>query len=522
MNPVATPPVRERLEALLAHMSHQLFEKEQVLAMALLSAIARESIFLLGPPGVAKSMVARRLKLAFKGGKAFEYLMGKFSTPDEVFGPVSISRLKNEDKYLRMVEHYLPGAQVVFLDEIWKASPPIQNALLTVLNEKVYRNGEQEMHVDIRGLISASNELPTPGEGLEALWDRFLIRMEVLGIESEDQFEHLLKLPQVKSKRDPVPEELKITDEEYQDWQLSIDQVVIPAHILGLFHELRRRIRARNVTADPDQQWYISDRRWRKMAHLLRTCAFIHDRAQVILADLFLLSDCMWDRYEQREEVQDLLLGTIVAHGYDRLIRLGTLRSQLELWQEEIADQTRWTKILEINQPKTFRGMEEVVYYQILQFRGTDPAYLRADDWELLQGGDEKIIPIFELKERNFRAFQRIAAKRLEQGGIRLGTKDTAILHEMVEEKKIVARDPDPGRWHKWDQQAKWLLSGCEERLKILEEQVLVESGALQTHLFLLPDQGSHVRQAQTKANRQILDLKIDIQKTRHSYEEGG
>ena len=73
----------------------------------------------------------------------------------------------------RLTTHYLPGSQIVFLDEIWKASPPIQNALLTVLNEKIYRNGEQEVEVDIRGLIAASNELPAKGEGLEALWDRF-------------------------------------------------------------------------------------------------------------------------------------------------------------------------------------------------------------------------------------------------------------------------------------------------------------------------------------------------------------
>ena len=167
----------DQIKLLLKTLSQGVFEKEHIIAMALLSAIAGESIFLLGPPGTAKSLVARRLKLAFKDGVAFEYLMSRFSTPDEIFGPVSISLLKNEDRYERVVDGFLPTSTIVFLDEIWKASPSIQNSLLTAINERIFQNGRSTISLPMKALIAASNELPAEDEGLEALWDRFLVRM---------------------------------------------------------------------------------------------------------------------------------------------------------------------------------------------------------------------------------------------------------------------------------------------------------------------------------------------------------
>ena len=124
-----------QIKKLLKVLSEGIFEKEHILAMALLSAIAGESIFLLGPPGTAKSLVARRLKLAFKDAQAFEYLMSRFSTPDEIFGPVSISLLKNEDRYERVVDGFLPTATIVgsIAEAIWGIPDGIKQKVLKFL-----------------------------------------------------------------------------------------------------------------------------------------------------------------------------------------------------------------------------------------------------------------------------------------------------------------------------------------------------------------------------------------------------
>lgn len=184
--------IKKRIEQLLDALNKGIYEKENEIALSLLAAVAGESIILLGPPGVAKSMVARRLSKAFSGARSFEYLMSRFSTPDEIFGPVSISKLKDSDDYERVTEGYLPTADVVFLDEIWKAGPAIQNTLLTVINEKVFRNGNRLVSLPLKLLIAASNELPAQGEGLEALWDRLIIRLESKSIKQDDNFDKML------------------------------------------------------------------------------------------------------------------------------------------------------------------------------------------------------------------------------------------------------------------------------------------------------------------------------------------
>lgn len=180
--------VRERLKAILDWLTDGLYEKEEAVRLALLCAVAGENIFLLGPPGTAKSMISRRIRDAF-GEKTpyFEYLMNEFSTPDEIFGAVKLKGL-DEGVYEKNTTGYLPEAEIAFLDEIWKSGPAILNTLLNIINEKQFRNGNEMQETPLQLLIAASNELPREKAGLEALYDRFTVRVPVEPINNEEAF----------------------------------------------------------------------------------------------------------------------------------------------------------------------------------------------------------------------------------------------------------------------------------------------------------------------------------------------
>ena len=337
----------ERFKQLLGEMNRGIYEKETEISLSLLAALAGESIILLGPPGVAKSMVARQLKTAFREAQSFEYLMSRFSTPDEIFGPVSIQKLKTSDTYERAVEGYLPTADVVFLDEIWKAGPAIQNTLLTVINEKIFRNGNREMHLPLKLLVAASNELPAKGEGLEALWDRFVIRIESRPIKLEKNFRAmLLEAPTdflgptdftdstdfsgstgVSGHADFVDNadssDLKITAEEYAEWAEKICKISVKEEVLDAISAIRKSLRAVNVDEAAERRnIYVSDRRWKNIVRLLRTSAFMQDREEVDICDLLPIYHCLWQEPEERDAIRSIVIRALFAPFAEKLVEM--------------------------------------------------------------------------------------------------------------------------------------------------------------------------------------------------------
>src|SRR5271168_2385175 len=149
-------------------------ERSELIDGALCALLSANHVLIIGPPGTAKSMLADELCRRIEGADYFQWLLTKFSTPEEIFGAVSLKGLEQDD-YRRVTDHKLPEAHIAFLDEIFKANSSILNALLTLVNERLFHNGRDRFTVPLITLFGASNELPVEDE-LTALYDRFMLR----------------------------------------------------------------------------------------------------------------------------------------------------------------------------------------------------------------------------------------------------------------------------------------------------------------------------------------------------------
>ncbi len=332
--------IRERINNLLKLLNSGLYEKEEAIRLALLSAVAGESIFFLGPPGTAKSMISSRIHHAFKDGtKYFEYLMNEFSTPDEIFGSVKLKGL-DEGIYEKNTSGYLPEANVAFLDEIWKSGPAILNTLLTIINEKKFRNGNTINKVPLQILLSASNELPKEKAGLEALYDRFIIRTMVnpVSIDNEEAF---FNLCEKSGKELVVPENMKnslLSIEEVNGWTEKIEKVVLNEKIKNVIMEIKRELEVKNQEKNRDEKekFYVSDRRWKKIIHLLKTSAFLCNRKEVDLMDMQLVTYCIWSTPKQREEVQSIVQNIVQENGLECTTAVDDIEEQINVFKKDI------------------------------------------------------------------------------------------------------------------------------------------------------------------------------------------
>ena len=306
------PALKARVRALQRALSSGLIEREVPARLVLLAALAGEHTLLIGPPGTAKSALARRLHLAFAGGAYFERLLTRFSVPEELFGPLSIAKLE-QDRYERQTAGYLPEASVAFVDEIFKANSAILNALLTLLNEREFDNGSQRVATPLVSVVGASNELPAEEE-LAALYDRFLVRYHVEPV-SDAGFDALIELED--DGLPAVDAALAFSPDELAGIRRAARGVALTPEVRAILKGLRRFL--------DDKRIPVSDRRWLKLVRLLQVAAYTDGRDEVSLWDTWLVQHVAWHRPEERERIAaevEARLGAASPSEPDRFARV--------------------------------------------------------------------------------------------------------------------------------------------------------------------------------------------------------
>nr|PMH88820.1 ATPase [Shewanella sp. 10N.286.48.B5] len=297
----------------MEEMNHGLLERNEQVKLMLLAALAGEHVLLIGPPGTAKSELAKRLKSVFVEASYFERLLTRFSVPEELYGPLSIQALE-EDKYKRLTSGYLPDASVAFIDEIFKANSAILNSLLTLLNEREFDNGNRRYKVPLISVVAASNELPE-GEELSALYDRFMLRSFVDPV-SNDSFDDLLMLS--GSKCDPELEN-RLKLEDLTEVQQLSEKVSLNPSVIELCKAFKEHLQREDI--------YVSDRRWLKVIKLMKVSAFTAGMNEVSNYDAWILPHCLWNKPEELQGLKEVYEQAVAISGEYSNERLASLIS---------------------------------------------------------------------------------------------------------------------------------------------------------------------------------------------------
>lgn len=298
-----TAPLHERLRRVSSTLERQFLGKDEIIRLLLIAVVAGEHCVLLGPPGTAKSALIRSLAELLQA-RYFEYLLTRFTEPNEIFGPVDIAAFR-EGVYRRNTAGMLPEAEVVFLDEVFKSNSAILNALLTLLNERKVTSGGQVVRCPLISVFAASNEVPGD-ETLNAIFDRFLLRVHSDNLDAY-HFSELLQrgidheVRQMSGKRlEPLvaAAELAALGRDFGA------RMKFGEGFLSSYKGIVFQIRAEGIS--------LSDRRVVKILKLFAASAFLDGRNEPDASDFFLLKH-VWNNQDQAAILEGIVQPVLEA-----------------------------------------------------------------------------------------------------------------------------------------------------------------------------------------------------------------
>lgn len=323
----------DKLNQVLQHVKNTFVGKDNIIDLMGICLAGRENIFLLGPPGTAKSAMVRELAKLLDG-KTFEYLLTRFTEPNELFGPFDIRKLREGD-LVTNTEGMLPEASLVFLDELLNANSAILNSLLMALNEKIFRRGRETKHLPALMFVGASNHLPED-EALQALFDRFLIRVRCDYVDPKLLNEVLLAGWQLERK--PADNPPRITTDEVAQLQAMTAQVDLH-EIRPLYIDLIQKLRNAGLS--------VSDRRAVKLQRLIAASALVCKRTKAQPSDFWVLR-YIWDTEEQQEIIAGIVNSVVEADPEKSVshpqAHINAVPNADELYQEVVVLMEKWDK----------------------------------------------------------------------------------------------------------------------------------------------------------------------------------
>ncbi|GAA2068755.1 AAA family ATPase [Streptomyces albiaxialis] len=320
----------KRLRMIGDELADRFYERADVVRTLVVTLLAGQHSLVLGPPGTAKSEMARELSGRVEGAAYWEILLSKFTAPTRIFGPIDVAALARGE-YRQVYDGRATTAHIAFIDEIFKCSTAALNETLGYLNERIYHpeNGGAPIPCPLIGAITASNELPD-GEDSAAIYDRLLVRIEVGYLEDPSNFAALVRSA-VRRPETPARTTVELAALR-QAVTEGVPSVDVPERIVDAVCTLRAALRRRELVA--------SDRRWRQAVGLLQASAYLDGRPEVAEADLSVLTHVLWHSPAERPAVEREVLQLVNPDAKEAL-DLADVVEELETQLDALAGQSR-------------------------------------------------------------------------------------------------------------------------------------------------------------------------------------